>query len=283
MAQMIGRDEIESLKNELVDIGRSLTSSLHRRTSSIRGSLRSVSKKDDDLDVEYALQWAELERLPTVQRLRSSLFDPDLAGQTAANDHRGKQIVDVTTLDAIERRGFIEKLIKHIENDNLKLLKKIKRRIDKVGVELPKIDVRYKDLLIEAECEVVYGKPLPTLWNSLTNTLNLGMVSGSKSKKAKIRIINEVSGIIKPGRMTLLLGPPGCGKTTFLKALSGNLSHSLKVSGEISYNGCKLEEFIPQKTSAYISQDDTHIPEMTVRETLDFSARCQGIEAVQTL
>jgi ABC-type Fe3+/spermidine/putrescine transport system ATPase subunit len=31
------------------------------------------------------------------------------------------------------------------------------------------------------------------------------------------------------GRMTLLLGPPGCGKTTMLLALSGKLSHSLKV------------------------------------------------------
>ncbi|KAK1434499.1 hypothetical protein QVD17_00242 [Tagetes erecta] len=49
-----------------------------------------------------------------------------------------------------------------------------------------------------------------------------------------------------------------------------------QMSGEISYNGYKLEEFVPQKTSAYISQDDLHIPEMSVRETLDFSARCQG-------
>ncbi|XP_039163697.1 pleiotropic drug resistance protein 3 [Eucalyptus grandis] len=51
----------------------------------------------------------------------------------------------------------------------------------------------------------------------------------------------------------------------------------VKVKGEISYNGYKLNEFVPQKTSAYISQYDLHISEMTVRETLDFSARCQGV------
>ncbi|KAJ6760406.1 PLEIOTROPIC DRUG RESISTANCE PROTEIN 3-LIKE [Salix purpurea] len=44
----------------------------------------------------------------------------------------------------------------------------------------------------------------------------------------------------------------------------------------MSYNGHKLEEFVPQKSSAYVSQYDLHIPEMTVRETIDFSARCQG-------
>ena len=38
-----------------------------------------------------------------------------------------------------------------------------------------------------------------------------------------------------------------------------------------------MEEFVPQKTSAYISQFDVHIAEMTVRETLDYSARFQGV------
>ncbi|XP_044483311.1 pleiotropic drug resistance protein 3-like isoform X2 [Mangifera indica] len=38
-----------------------------------------------------------------------------------------------------------------------------------------------------------------------------------------------------------------------------------------------LDEFVPQKTSAYISQEDLHIAEMTVREILDFSAQCQGV------
>jgi ABC-type multidrug transport system ATPase subunit len=38
-----------------------------------------------------------------------------------------------------------------------------------------------------------------------------------------------------------------------------------------------MEHFVPQRTSAYISQYDVHIGEMTVRETLAFSARCQGV------
>ncbi|KAK9137792.1 hypothetical protein Sjap_008386 [Stephania japonica] len=49
------------------------------------------------------------------------------------------------------------------------------------------------------------------------------------------------------------------------------------VDWEISYNGYKLEEFVSLKTSAYVSQYDIHIPQMTVRETLDFSACCQGV------
>ncbi|KAJ0976467.1 hypothetical protein J5N97_018432 [Dioscorea zingiberensis] len=50
-----------------------------------------------------------------------------------------------------------------------------------------------------------------------------------------------------------------------------------QVRGEVSYNGYKLEEFVPGKTASYIRQNDLHIPQMTVRETLDFSARFQGV------
>ncbi|XP_020535290.1 pleiotropic drug resistance protein 1 isoform X2 [Jatropha curcas] len=77
--------------------------------------------------------------------------------------------------------------------------------------------------------------------------------------------------------MTLLLGPPSSGKTTLLLALAGKLNPNLKFSGRVTYNGHEMHEFVPQRTAAYISQHDLHIPEMTVRETLSFSARCQGV------
>ncbi|PIA60791.1 hypothetical protein AQUCO_00300364v1 [Aquilegia coerulea] len=232
MAQLVGTDEIESLRIELAEIGRGLRLSFQHRTS----SFRSTSTADS-----------------------------------------GKRVTDVTRLRPLERQLFIEKLIKHIEKDNLRLLQNLRGRVDKVGLKLPTVDVRYKNLCVEAECEVVHGKPLPTLWNSLKSILSGYSRLTGRSQEANVRILKDVNGNLKPGRMTLLLGPPGCGKTTLLLALSGKLDQSMKVTGEISYNGFRLEEFVPQKTSAYISQYDLHIPEMTVRETLDFSACCQGV------
>ncbi|TYG75927.1 hypothetical protein ES288_D03G072100v1 [Gossypium darwinii] len=269
MAQLVGSDEIESLRFELAQIGRSIRSSFRSRTSSFRDGDHS----------EYELQWAEVQRLPTFERISTALFDDEEENGTSGSGNyvKGKRVVNVTKLGADERHVFIEKLIKQIEHDNLGLLKKLRHRIDKVGVKLPTVEVRYKNLHVEAQCELVRGKPLPTLWNTTKSLLSgLANLPGSK-QEAKISILNDVSGIIKPGRMTLLLGPPGCGKSTLLLALSGKLSHSLKVAGEITYNGYRLEEFVPQKTSAYISQYDLHTPEMTVREILDFSARFQGI------
>lgn len=49
------------------------------------------------------------------------------------------------------------------------------------------------------------------------------------------------------------------------------------MSGKITYNGHGFKEFVPPRTSAYVSQQDWQVAEMTVRETLDFAGRCQGV------
>ena len=48
----------------------------------------------------------------------------------------------------------------------------------------------------------------------------------------------------------------------------------VQVEAEVTYNGNDLNKFVPEKASAYISQHDTHLGEITVRETFKFSAHC---------
>lgn len=46
----------------------------------------------------------------------------------------------------------------------------------RVGIELPTVEVRFSDLSVEAECEVVHGKPIPTLWNSVKGILSVSNI-----------------------------------------------------------------------------------------------------------
>ncbi|KAF7045545.1 hypothetical protein CFC21_054641 [Triticum aestivum] len=195
------------------------------------------------------------------------------------NEHVSENmLLDSSKFGALKRREFFNNLLKNLEDDHPRFLRRQKERIDRVDVKLPAIEVRYNNLFVEAECRVTKGNHLPSLWNSTKGAFS-GLVKllGFETERAKTNVLEDVSGIIKPCRLTLLLGPPGCGKSTLLRALAGKLDKSLKVTGDISYNCYELHEFVPEKTAVYINQHDLHIAEMTVRETLDFSAQCQGV------
>ncbi|KAJ8644662.1 hypothetical protein MRB53_006410 [Persea americana] len=240
------------------------TSGMWRNTSA-----EVFSRSSRDEDDEEALKWASLEKLPTYDRIRKGI----LSG--AAGEHKE---VDIQKLGFQERKNLLERLIRVAEEDNEKFLLKLKNRMDRVGIENPTIEVRFEHLNIGAEAHVG-NRALPSVLNFTFDILEefLNNIHLLPSRKKPISILHDVSGIIKPGRMTLLLGPPGSGKTTLLLALAGKLDKALKVTGKLTYNGHGMEEFVPQRTSAYISQNDIHIGEMTVRETLAFSARCQGV------
>jgi len=237
-------------------------------------SQRSSHAEDD----EEALRWAALEKLPTYDRLRKTVLKSFVESDETEGKVAIHKEVDVRKLGMNERQEFIDRLFKVAEEDNERFLRKFRKRIDKVGITLPTVEVRYKNLTVEAEC-FIGDRALPTLLNSARNTVEsmIGLLGIRLAEKAKITILKDASGIIKPSRMTLLLGPPSSGKSTLLLALAGKLDSALKVEGEITYNGHRLNEFVARKTSAYISQNDVHTGEMTVKETLDFSARCQGV------
>ncbi|KAH9312808.1 hypothetical protein KI387_027843 [Taxus chinensis] len=248
-------------------------------SSERRESLRKLSAKNIDDDDEQGLKWAAIEKLPTYDKLRTSLMVESFIREGGGGVDKIKfKEVDVGNMGLMEKQNFVESLFKRIVEDNEKLLRKFRARVHRVGITLPTVEVRFENLTVDAKC-LVGGRSLPTLWNSARNFIEalLDIVGLSSMKKTKLAILKDVSGIIKPSRMTLLLGPPGSGKTTLLLALAGRLDKGLKVNGHVTYNGHSLEEFVPQKTSSYISQNDLHVGVMTVRETLNFSARCQGV------
>ncbi|KAF8009455.1 hypothetical protein BT93_J0445 [Corymbia citriodora subsp. variegata] len=231
---------------------------------------RSVRQVADD---EEELRWAAIERLPTYNRLRKGILTRLQSSGRVVHDE-----VDVAKLGTQDKKVLMESILKVVEEDNEKFLRRLRNRIDRVGIEVPKIEVRFQNLCIEGDA-YVGTRALPTLLNATLNAIEgvTGMIGLSPSKKRVVKILQDVSGITKPSRLTMLLGPPGSGKTTLLQALAGKSDDDLRITGKVTYCGHEFKEFVPQRTCAYISQHDLHHGEMTVRETLDFSGRCLGV------
>ncbi|CAI0389791.1 unnamed protein product [Linum tenue] len=229
---------------------------------------RSSSFREDGED-EEALRWAALERLPTYARVRRAIF------RNVVGDHRE---IDVSELEADEQRLVLERLVTAVDDDPELFFDRMRKRFDAVELEFPKIEVRFQNLMVESYVHVG-SRALPTIPNFIFNMSEalLRTLRMYRGNRTKLTILDDLSGIIRPSRLTLLLGPPSSGKTTLLLALAGRLGNDLQVSGKITYNGHGLTEFVAPRTSAYVSQHDRHIPEMTVRETLELAGRCQGV------
>ncbi|XWS75284.1 hypothetical protein CRYUN_Cryun01aG0073100 [Craigia yunnanensis] len=275
---LAGDDLARSMSNRSMSRKMSLGSGSRRGWASV--SIREAWNSQTDVfqrsgreEDEEELKWAAIERLPTYDRLRKGMlkhvFDEGKVGY---------EEVDIANLDMQDKKNLMESILRVVEEDNERFLLRLRERTDRVGIDVPKIEVRFEHLSIEGDA-YLGTRALPTLLNSTLNTIEgvLGLMKLFPSKKRVVNILRDVSGIVKPSRMTLLLGPPGSGKTTLLQALAGKTDTDLRVSGKITYCGHEFREFIPQRTSAYISQHDLHHGEMTVRETLDFSGRCLGV------
>jgi ABC-type transport system involved in cytochrome c biogenesis ATPase subunit len=167
------------------------------------------------------------------------------------------------------------------EDVELVLLRRVRDRLGAVGLEPPTITVRFRELTVMSKVSVS-SRQLPTISAPVMTKLAPMLRALGSSRAAPRRpftLLDAASGVLHPGRLTLLLGPPQSGKTTLLRTLAGLTRRvsALKVAAEeLTYNGYALGEFVPERSLAYVSQIDTHFGELTVRETLEFSARVQS-------
>ncbi|KAH0562043.1 hypothetical protein GP486_003252 [Trichoglossum hirsutum] len=84
------------------------------------------------------------------------------------------------------------------------------------------------------------------------------------------RLLDHVSGWVKPGTLTALMGVSGAGKTTLLDALAQRTTIGI-ITGDMLVNGRPLSSDFQRKTG-YVQQQDLHLETSTVREALRFSA-----------
>lgn len=101
-------------------------------------------------------------------------------------------------------------------------------------------------------------------WKDLNVTVTL---SHGETQK----VLEGLTGYAEPGTFTALMGPSGSGKSTLLDALASRLAANAFLSGTILLNGHKTK--LSFGTAAYVTQDDTLIGTLTVRETIAYSAR----------
>lgn len=94
-----------------------------------------------------------------------------------------------------------------------------------------------------------------------------------KRESKKSHILNNVSGIAKPGRLLAIMGASGSGKTTLLNCLNFRNRGSLKITGQVKINGHEINSSRDlQAISGYIQQEDLFIGTLKVKEHLRFQA-----------
>ncbi|AFR98586.2 ABC transporter PMR5 [Cryptococcus neoformans C23] len=83
-------------------------------------------------------------------------------------------------------------------------------------------------------------------------------------------LLNGISGYVKGGSLTALMGASGAGKTTLLDTISLRKTTG-KVEGKMTIDGKPLDASFSRQTG-FAMQADIHEPMSTVRECLQFSA-----------
>lgn len=87
----------------------------------------------------------------------------------------------------------------------------------------------------------------------------------------RLQLLSDISGAFRPGILTALMGVSGAGKTTMMDVLSGRKTSGI-IEGEIRVCGYPKVQNAYARVSGYCEQTDIHSPQITIEESVIYSA-----------
>ncbi|KAJ6718435.1 ATP-BINDING CASSETTE TRANSPORTER, partial [Salix purpurea] len=94
---------------------------------------------------------------------------------------------------------------------------------------------------------------------------------GNGFSEKKLQLLSDITGAFKPGVLTALMGVSGAGKTTLMDVLSGRKTGGI-IEGDIRIGGYPKVQQTFARISGYCEQNDIHSPQITVEESIIYSA-----------
>ncbi|RDW83899.1 ABC drug exporter AtrF [Aspergillus mulundensis] len=253
-----------------------------------------VSGSSSDTDASSAHQWGEqgpepvsrrgamedyeemrreLTRL-SLQRTKSTTKDPHRMRSRASQHQDPEKALeeeDLEGTDEDEYGGF--DLTDFLMGGHLE-------RRTTAGDPAKKVGVVFKNLTVKGvQTGASFVRTLPdavigTFGPDLYNIICRYVPQLRFGKKPPVRdLIHDFTGAVREGEMMLVLGRPGAGCSTFLKAIANDRGAFASVEGDVSYGGLSAAEQDKHYRGEvnYNQEDDQHFPNLTVWQTLKFS------------
>lgn len=92
--------------------------------------------------------------------------------------------------------------------------------LDRAGLRIPSERVAARGLTVTRAAVFGADAAVPTVGSTLRGAARALLRRG---RAGSVRALDGVSCLLKPGTLTLVIGPPGSGKTALLKALTGRI------------------------------------------------------------
>nr|AXS58701.1 ABC family transporter protein homeolog b [Epichloe coenophiala] len=205
---------------------------------------------------------------------RGSFISRIFSGRGAAPDaEKEASAADADSETTAHAEGFeLEQFIRegHLE-----------KRSPENGESTKKVGVLFKNLTVKGVGasavsvrtlpQAIAGTFGPDLYSHLCSWLPC--LDFRKAREPCRNLIQNFTGVVRPGEMMLVLGRPGSGCSTFLKVIANNRASFRAVEGDVVYGGIpstKMDKRF-RGEAVYNAEDDQHMPSLTVGQTLTFS------------